>query len=211
MKSHDFNDPPFERQISEQFERSGDWLKRSLPKIAPIAVGVITLLWLASGVYMVGPGHVGVVRTFGKETARTEPGLNYRFPWPIQQADVVSLEQVRRVEGEEEANKLRAQTDKERTIVLAEAEQNAQMLRGEGDATATRIYAGAYGKDPEFYSFVRSLQSYELFLGKRSRLLLSADSPLFRYLGGPRPEARGRRIALGQAISFRAMRRDRNH
>jgi len=93
-----------------------------------------------------------------------------------------------RSEGEEEANKLRAQTDKERTIVLAEAEQTAQKLRGEGDATATRIYAEAYGKDPEFYRFVRSLQSYELFLAKRSTLLLSADSPLFRYLAGPRPE-----------------------
>ena len=93
-----------------------------------------------------------------------------------------------RSEGEEEANKLRAQTDKERTIVLAEAEQTAQKLRGEGDATATRIYAEAYGKDPEFYRFVRSLQGYELFLGKRSTLLLSADSPLFHYLAGPRPE-----------------------
>ena len=92
-----------------------------------------------------------------------------------------------RSEGEEEANKLRSQTDKERTIVLADAEQNAQKLRGEGDGTATRIYAEAYGKDPEFYRFVRSLQSYELFLGKRSTLLLSADSPLFRYLAGPRP------------------------
>ena len=92
-----------------------------------------------------------------------------------------------RSEGDEEANKLRSQTDKERTIVLAEAEQNAQKLRGEGDATATRIYAEAYGKDPEFYRFVRSLQSYELFLGKRSTPLLSADSPLFDYLGGPRP------------------------
>ena len=93
-----------------------------------------------------------------------------------------------RSEGEEEANKLRSQTDKERTIVLADAEQNAQKLRGEGDATASRIYAEAYGKDPEFYRFVRSLQSYELFLGKRSTLLLSADSPLFHYLAGPRPE-----------------------
>lgn len=92
-----------------------------------------------------------------------------------------------RSEGEEEANKLRSQTDKERTIVLADAEQTAQKLRGEGDATATRIYAEAYGKDPEFYRFVRSLQSYELFLGKRSTLLLSADSPLFHYLAGPRP------------------------
>ena len=90
-----------------------------------------------------------------------------------------------RSEGEEEANKLRSQTDKERTIVLADAEQNAQKFRGEGDATATRIYAEAYGKDPEFYRFVRSLQSYELFLGKRSTLLLSADSPLFRYMAGP--------------------------
>jgi len=90
-----------------------------------------------------------------------------------------------RSEGEEEANKLRSQTDKERTIVLADAEQNAQKFRGEGDATATRIYAEAYGKDPEFYRFVRSLQSYELFLGKRSTLLLSADSPLLRYLAGP--------------------------
>ncbi len=94
-----------------------------------------------------------------------------------------------RSEGEEEANKLRSQTDKERTIVLADAEQNAQKLRGEGDGTATRIYAEAYGKDPEFYRFVRSLQSYELFLGKRSTLLLSADSPLFRYLAGPHPES----------------------
>ena len=93
-----------------------------------------------------------------------------------------------RSEGDEEANKLRSQTDKEATIVLAVAEQTAQKLRGEGDATASRIYAEAYGKDPEFYRFVRSLQSYELFLGKRSTLLLSADSPLFRYLAGPRPE-----------------------
>ena len=92
-----------------------------------------------------------------------------------------------RSEGEEEAYKLRSQTDKERTIILAEAEQDAQKLRGEGDATATRIYAEAYGKDPEFYRFVRSLQSYELFLGKRSTVLLSADSPLFQYLGGARP------------------------
>ena len=100
-----------------------------------------------------------------------------------------------RSEGEEEANKLRSQTDKERTIVLAEAEQDAQKLRGEGDATATRIYAEAYGKDPEFYRFVRSLQSYELFLGKRSTLLLSADSPLFNYLGGPRPQ--GAKLPVG--------------
>ena len=106
-----------------------------------------------------------------------------------------------RSEGEEEANKLRSQTDKERTIVLADAEQNAQKLRGEGDATATRIYAEAYGKDPEFYRFVRSLQSYELFLGKRSTLLLSADSPLFRYLAGPRPE--GDKLPASEKVTLK--------
>ena len=104
-----------------------------------------------------------------------------------------------RSEGDEEANKLRSQTDKEATIALAEAEQDAQKLRGEGDATASRIYAEAYGKDPEFYRFVRSLQSYELFLGKRSTLLLSADSPLFRYLGGPRPE--GDKLPVGEKVA----------
>ena len=104
-----------------------------------------------------------------------------------------------RSEGDEEANKLRSQTDKEKTIVLATAEQDAQKLRGEGDATATRIYAEAYGKDPEFYRFVRSLQSYELFLGKRSTLLLSADSPLLRYVAGPRPESD--KLPVGEKVA----------
>ncbi len=97
-----------------------------------------------------------------------------------------------RSEGVEESEKLKADTDKQRTIVLAEAQQNAEKLRGEGDAAATSIYADAYGKDPEFYTFTRSLSAYEQFMGKRSTLILSADSPLFRYLAGSRPENRGK-------------------
>lgn len=96
-----------------------------------------------------------------------------------------------RSEGEEESAKLKAETDKQRTIVLAEAQQDAEKLRGEGDATATRIYAEAYGKDAEFYAFVRSLQAYEQFLGKRSTLLLPADGDLFRYLGSPNAAGAG--------------------
>jgi membrane protease subunit HflC len=95
-----------------------------------------------------------------------------------------------RSEGEEEAAKLRAETDKERTIILATAEQQAEQLRGQGDAKATQIYAAAYGKDPEFYRFIRSLQSYEQFLAQRSTLLLSADAPLFQYLRSPEPDQR---------------------
>jgi len=88
----------FEQQVTEQFESASAWLKRKLPQIVPIVLAVAAVLWLASGVYVVDPGHVGVVRTFGKETARTEPGLQYRFPWPVQRADVVSVEQIRRIE-----------------------------------------------------------------------------------------------------------------
>ena len=92
-----------------------------------------------------------------------------------------------RSEGEEESAKLKAETDKQRTILLAQAKQDAEKLRGEGDGMATRVYAEAYGKDAEFYAFVRSLQAYELFLGKRSTLVLPADADLFRYLSSPQP------------------------
>ena len=91
--------PPFDDpQLAEQFERVTNTLSRLLPRLLPVAVIVIAAIWLTSGVYSVTPGHVGVVRTFGKETARTAPGLNFRFPWPFQQADVVSVEQIRRIE-----------------------------------------------------------------------------------------------------------------
>jgi len=98
MKSHQFNEPSLEQQAGEQFERAANWLNQRLPRLLIIGAGYIGVLWLSSGVFSVDPGHVGVVRTFGKETARTEPGLNYRFPWPFQQADVVSVEQIRRIE-----------------------------------------------------------------------------------------------------------------
>ena len=93
-----FNPQPLDQQLGEQFERAIKTLTQLLPKLLPIAVGLVAVLWLGSGVYSVNPGQVGLVRTFGKETARTEPGLNYRFPWPFQQADVVSVEQIRRIE-----------------------------------------------------------------------------------------------------------------
>lgn len=87
-----------EQQVTELFEQISAWLKRKLPRIVPIVLAVAAVLWLASGIYEVDPGHVGVVRTFGKETARTEPGLQYRVPWPVQWVDVVSVEQIRRIE-----------------------------------------------------------------------------------------------------------------
>jgi membrane protease subunit HflC len=91
-----------------------------------------------------------------------------------------------RSEGEEESIKVRADADKERTILLARAYEQSQRLRGEGDAEATAVYAQAFGRDPEFYSFLRSLQAYDKMIGSGTTVVLSADSDLLRYLLGNR-------------------------
>ncbi|PLX43386.1 MAG: protease modulator HflC [Deltaproteobacteria bacterium] len=87
-----------------------------------------------------------------------------------------------RAEGEEESKKLRSAADKERAIILAEAYKTAEELRGQGDAEATRIYAEAFGKDPEFYSFMRSLSVYTSSIGEKDVVILDPDDPLFMYL-----------------------------
>jgi membrane protease subunit HflK len=63
-----------------------------------ILVGVVVVIWLLQGIYIVGPGEVGVVRQFGKEIGQTDPGLNYHLPWPIQRVNVVNMAQIRRAE-----------------------------------------------------------------------------------------------------------------
>jgi len=87
-----------------------------------------------------------------------------------------------RSEGEEEAVKIRAKADRERTILLAESYRKAEILRGVGDAQAIKIYAQAFGKDPEFYSFLRTLEVYKKSLAEGTTVVLSSDSELFRYL-----------------------------
>ena len=93
-----------------------------------------------------------------------------------------------RSEGEEEAVKIRAQTDKEKTIMLAESYRDAEKLKGEGDAEAIKIYAEAFERDPEFYSFVRTLEAYEKSLGKGTTIVLPSDSEFFRYFSPPTKE-----------------------
>ena len=85
--------------------------------------------------------------------------------------------------GKEKAEKIRASADRERTIELANAYRDSEELRGEGDAEAAGIYADAYQKDPEFYSFVRSLNAYKsTFSNKGDIMLLEPDSDFFKYL-----------------------------
>lgn len=90
-----------------------------------------------------------------------------------------------RAEGEEQARIIRANADKEATILMADAYKISKELRGEGDAQATAIYAAAYEKDPEFYSFLRSLEAYEWILQQDTTLVLDGSSKLFRYLESP--------------------------
>jgi len=87
-----------------------------------------------------------------------------------------------RSEGEEEAVKIRAITDKERTILLADSYRTAEKLKGEGDAEALKIYAAAFEKDPEFFAFTRTLEAYEKSLQKDTTIVLPSDSEFFRYL-----------------------------
>ena len=89
-----------------------------------------------------------------------------------------------RAEGEEMSREIRAQADKEATIIAAEAFRKSRELRGEGDAEAIKIYAQAYEQDPEFYAFQRSLEAYEAFLGSESTFILGSQGELFRYLSG---------------------------
>ncbi|OGW81347.1 MAG: HflC protein [Omnitrophica bacterium RIFCSPHIGHO2_02_FULL_51_18] len=87
-----------------------------------------------------------------------------------------------RAEGEEQAREIRADVNKEAQIVLAKSYEQAQKLMGEGDAQATAIYASAYEKDPEFYSFMRRLETYERSLGTGTTIVLDAGSDLLKYL-----------------------------
>ena len=85
------------------------------------------------------------------------------------------------------AQGIKAQADLERTVILAKAARQAQISRGEGDAQSIGIYAKAFGQDPSFYAFYRSLQAYRSTLGNGSTFVLTPDNPFLKYLS---PNAR---------------------
>jgi len=91
-----------------------------------------------------------------------------------------------RAEGEEIATKIRAQTDLEVTTLTSEALQKSQLIRGEGDAEALRIYADAFEQDPRFFEFWRTLEAYEKTLGQGTTVVMPPSSDFFRYLGKAR-------------------------
>jgi membrane protease subunit HflC len=91
-----------------------------------------------------------------------------------------------RAQGTEKSLEIRARADRDVTVLVAAATQQGEQARGDGDADRARIFAQAYGKDPEFYAFYRSMQAYEAALQPSStRLVLPTDSWFFRFFRGP--------------------------
>ena len=87
-----------------------------------------------------------------------------------------------RATGEEEAQKIRADAEKTRTVIISEAQRTAQETRGAGDAEAIRIYADSFGQDAEFFSFYRSMEAYRKAMGKDgTSMVLSPSSSFFRF------------------------------
>jgi len=87
-----------------------------------------------------------------------------------------------RAEGEELSQQIRADADRQRTVIIAAAERQAQQLRGEGDSQAIRIYAEAFGRDPDFFAFYRSMEAYRRALGSGdTTMVLSPDSDFFEF------------------------------
>jgi membrane protease subunit HflC len=89
-----------------------------------------------------------------------------------------------RSQGTQRAQEIRAKADRDVTVLLAEAQSKGEQIRGEGDAERNRIYAEAFGRDPDFFSFYRSMQAYEAGLRSNdTRMVLKPDSDFFRFFG----------------------------
>ena len=89
--------------------------------------------------------------------------------------------------GSAEAEKIKADADKQKEVIVAEAYRDAQRMKGEGDAKASAVYAAAYGQNPEFYAFYRSMQAYrESFKNKSDVMVLDPSADFFKYMKNPK-------------------------
>ncbi|NOY82494.1 MAG: protease modulator HflC [Kiritimatiellaeota bacterium] len=111
------------------------------------------------------------------------PRQNKQSVFDRMRAERDRIARLYRAQGEEEALKIRADADFEKSRLLAEAERDAELKRGEAEKEAIRIYTAAHARDPEFYRFLRYLEVYRNVLTEKTTLVLSADSEIFRYLG----------------------------
>ena len=110
------------------------------------------------------------------------PAENARAIYGRMRAERERMAKQYRSQGSEAAARITAQADKERAITIADANLKAEILRGEGDGAATKIYADSFGKNQWFYEFKRSLEAYEKAFKDKTRLILSQDNPFLKYM-----------------------------
>jgi membrane protease subunit HflC len=110
------------------------------------------------------------------------PEANRKSVFQRMRAERQQIARQLRSEGTEEATKIRAAADAEKTTILSASAREAEKIRGNGEAEAIKIYAAAYGKDPQFYKYLRSLESYEKIITDGTTLILPSDSELLKYI-----------------------------
>lgn len=112
------------------------------------------------------------------------PESNKQSVYDRMKAEREQMAKKYRSEGSEEAAKIRADAEKEQQIILSEAYKQAQQIKGEGDAEAIRIYGEAFQKDPAFYEFIRTLETYEKTIDGDTTLILPSTAEILKYLSG---------------------------
>jgi membrane protease subunit HflC len=113
------------------------------------------------------------------------PPENEKYIFDRMKAERERIAKQYRAEGQEESAKIIAETEREKTVILAEAYKTAQTLKGEGEAESIRIYAESFNQDPEFYKFYRTLEAYRKTFKDKTTVLLSTDSEFLKYLTKP--------------------------
>jgi len=113
------------------------------------------------------------------------PPENEKYIFDRMKAERERIAMQYRAEGQEESAKIIAETEREKTVILAEAYKTAQTLKGEGEAESVKIYAESFNQDPEFYKLYRTLEAYRKTFKEKTTVLLSTDSEFLKYLNKP--------------------------
>lgn len=160
----------------------GKYALSSLVTVNPADMQLPTMMEQIRGNVDRRTGQYGFAVTDVRLKLITYPEANQASVFQRMRAERERIARQLRSEGSEEAAKIRAGAETEAATVRAEAQREAEAIRGAADAEAIRIYAEAYGKDEEFYRFLRTLQSYDAFIDEGTTLILPADSELLQFL-----------------------------
>src|SRR5438309_1101717 len=166
--------------------------------IATVVAVVIAAALFRLCAFIVDQKHYAIVFELGHiNRVISEPGLHFKLPPPFQNVEHLD-KRILTIDPQSEdrvqtAEKNRADADRQREVLLAEAYRDAQRIKGDGDARASATYAQAFGANPEFYAFYRSLEAYKQSFRKPSDMLMvDPSSEFFKYMKNPGGSATAR-------------------